>query len=83
MAQMHGGAMYIYPGGCPLANFGMVEFDFTRFRLIRRDVKIKANHVRMVHVSGVSNATVSDLRLAAAVVAPVLEESRAEQGVHR
>ena len=59
------------------------KFRDGRFRLIRRDVKIKANHVRMVHVSGVSNATVSDLRLAAAVVAPVLEESRAEQGVHR
>jgi hypothetical protein len=82
MLRMHGGAMYIYPGGCPFAYFGMVEFDFARFRPIRRDVEIKANHVRMVLVSGVSNATVSDLRLVAAVVAPVLEEFRAEQGVH-
>jgi hypothetical protein len=52
----------------------MVEFDFIRFRPIRRDVEIQANHIRMVHVSGVSNARVSDLRLAAAVVASVLEE---------
>ena len=77
--------MYIYPGDCPLASFGMVEFDFTGFRLIRRDVKIKANHVRRVHVSGVSicrNATVLDLRLAAAVVAPVLEGCPADSGVH-
>jgi predicted YcjX-like family ATPase len=74
MLRMHGGAMYIYPGGCPFAYFGMVEFDFTSFRPIRKDVKTKANHVRMAHVSGVSNATVLDLRLAAAVVASVLEE---------
>lgn len=85
MLRMHGGALYIYHEGCPFAHSGMVHFDFPRFRSTSRDVEIKANHVRRVHVSGVSicrNATVLDLRLAATVVAPVLEGCPADSGVH-
>jgi hypothetical protein len=72
---MHGGGLFISHSACPSVYFGTIQFDILGSRPISRAVEIKANYIQVVHVSGVSicrNATILDLRLATAAVAPVL-----------
>ena len=75
MLRMHGGGLFICHGACPLAYLGIAQSDIPSFKPISRDVEIRANHVRVVHVSSASicrNAPIPNLRLDAWVVASVL-----------